>query len=307
MLRITTVVTLGLMALGGANAANIPVPINLTTSLVGIGSCSSAFNCVPTVSTFTTGTYMNSLFSTTIPTGTPTMSSSPQNVTTGGTTTPFILASQAGGNNQYLSGNTVNGDTTIVIDLGSYDSTAGNNAINNVKGIFGVDQVSTMIQANLEGTAWQGVTITLGGFAADGTTAISDVIQLTSGTDYRGTSSAQATTTTDNGVAHTGGTGSNDSVATYTTQFGGTLTGTTYFLDVQEIDLAAFGGVNPFLNGYLDSVTIASVAPSGGKQRIVFSGLTVEQATPEPATVALFGLGLGLIAFWKIRSAKASA
>ena len=309
MFRFAAVFTMSLAAVGAASAANIAIPVNLTTSLVGIGSCAT-FNCVPSVpsANFGTGSYMNSLFSTTVPVGTPTTSNSPQNVTTGATTTPFILAQQTSPSaNQYLGPNTVSGDTTIVIDLGSYNSTAGNTAINNQSGIFGVDQVSTMIQANLEGSPWQGVTITLAGVATDGTTAISDVIQLTSGTDYRSTSSSGSVATTDNGVAHAGGTNANDSVATYATQFGGLSGGVTTFFDVQEIDLAALGGTNPFLNGYLDSISIASAAQNGGKERIVFSGVTVETPTPEPATLALFGLGLALVAFWKIRSAKASA
>jgi len=308
MLRLTAILTMSLVAVGGAYAGNIAIPVDLTTALVGVGSCST-FNCTPSVSTYNSGTYMNSLFSTTIPTGTPTTSSSPQNVTTGTGTTPFILDAQTASpfNNSYLSSNTANGDTTIVVDLGSYNSSGPNNVSNNTSGIFGIDQVSTMIQANLETSGWQGITITLSGYAANGTTAISDVIQLTSGTDYRGTSSSQAANTIDNGVSHSGGTNSNDSVETYQSQFGGTLSGTTYYLDVQEIDLAALGGTNPFLNGYLDSVSIASVAQNGGKQRIMFSGLTVESATPEPGTVALFGLGLACIAYWKFRKAKVSA
>jgi hypothetical protein len=165
-----------------------------------------------------------------------------------------------------------------------------------------------MIQANLEASGWQGVTVTLNGVTPLGA-AVTDTIDLTAGTDYRSTASSQTVGCTDAGCGTTqasgtdsspGGSGGNQ-VVTYNNVFGTqTLGGTSYYFDVQELELGSH-----FAGDYLNSMTIANVAASSGKERIVFSGLSVDEA-PEPGTVALLGIGLGLIALWKIRSQGAN-
>ena len=331
MLRISAIACFGLAAIGVANAGTL-VPINLTTTPVGIGSCTGA-GCTPAVSTFTTGTYMGTLLSGIVPGG-PSASNTAQNATTGAGTTPFIIAAQAVSpfNDTYLGPNTVNQDTSLVVDLGGYSGVGAVNGTSTL-GLFGIDQIYTMLQATGGTYGFQGLTIKLNGVAANGSSAISDIIDFTDGVDYRGSSNASsaalpactdansANPTKNVGTACTamtsdtaqvsgtdstpGGSGGN-AVTTYNNVFGAlTASNVNYYLDVQEIATSAF------LNGYLDSITITSTAPgTTGKERMVFSGLTVDQdpaVTPEPGTIVLLGLGLGLVAFQQIRGRRSTA
>jgi hypothetical protein len=180
-----------------------------------------------------------------------------------------------------------------------------------------------MIQANGEAYGFQGVTVTLSGYAVGGS-AITDTVDLTAGVDYRGTKSNSTVICTDaNSVTSScagansdtaqvfgtdsspGGTPGN-TVVTYNNVYGGQTSGIrNYYLDAQELEL---GGI--FAGAYLDSVTITNDSPSGGDGTILFSGLTLNQdspVVPEPSTIALLGIGLSLGAFLKIRSRRASA
>jgi hypothetical protein len=181
-----------------------------------------------------------------------------------------------------------------------------------------------MIQATGGAYGFQGITVTLNG-VTPGDVAVTDTINLTAGVDYRGTNSSTAlpsctdansnNPTKSVGTACTaqssdaaqvsgtdsspGGSGGN-TVVTYNNVFGTeTKSGTNYYLDVQELALGTH-----FAGDYLNSITITSDSPSGGKERMLFSGLTVDEA-PEPGTSALLGIGLGLAAFWKIRGRRA--
>ena len=316
MFRLATVVVLSFATLGGAVAGTI-VPINLTTSPVGIGSCVGA-GCTPTVSSTTTGTFENQYFTSVTAPDTPPPSSDPQTVGP----TSFILAAQSVSPNYdtYLSPGGTNVDTSILIDLGSCTGTAPTSAC----GIYNVDSLDSMIQANSQLYGFQGVTVTLNGVGADGTTPITDIIDLTAGIDYRSSNSSlaptSATCTDANSTgascsdansdtaqlsgtdSNPGGTGGN-SVTTFNNVFGAEITTYRhYYLDVQELDLGSY-----FEGAYLDSVTITNDAPSGGSSKILFSGLSVDPSpAPEPGTIALFGIGLGLIALWKIRSRRAT-
>lgn len=319
-MRIVALIGLGLATLGGAIAGNI-VPINLTAQPVGVATCATVA-CGPVVSSTTTGTFENQLF-TTIYASSPPPTPSNTAQTPIDSPAPFLLTAQSGGANDdaYLSTNTTNLETSILVDLGTCTGTAPSSAC----GLQNVDDLYTMIQAtgafNL-----QGITITLNGVAANGITPISGTIDLTSGVDYRSTSNANAanitctdvnyvgggscaTATSDTAAgSHTdttpGGTLAGAEVATYNNVFGPqTASGKDYYLDVQELELG-----NNFLNGaYLDSITITNVPATGGKSQMVFSGLSADQvtSTPEPGTVAFLGIGLGLIALRKIRGRRA--
>lgn len=322
MLRIVAVIGLALATLGGAIAGNI-VPINLTTSQVGVATCTGVA-CGPVVSSTTTGTFENQLFSGIFAANPVTPGNSSQ--TPVDSPSPFILAAQSGVPNDdlYLSSNTTNLETSILVDLGTCTGAAPSTAC----GLQNVDDLYTMIQAN--GVfGLQGVTITLNGVAANGITPISGTIDLTSGVDYRATSNAAAanitctdanfvgggscaTETSDTAAVHgtdstPGGTLAGASVATYNNVFGpqtAASSGKDYYLDVQELELG-----NNFLNGaFLDSITITNVPAGGGKSTMVFSGLSADQvvsSAPEPGTVAFLGIGLGLIALRKIRGRRA--
>jgi hypothetical protein len=332
MLRITALLSLSLVALGGANAGNITA-IDLNTVVGSVAnSCPTGSavggTCAATNVNFSSGSYLNNLFSTIVQSGAPTPGPTAQFPTNAGLTgTPFILDTSANNspNNTYQSPNNAGNNTSIVIDMGGF---TGANA---TAGLFGIDKIWTMIQSNGQAFNFQGVTITLNGVASDGVTAITDQIQFKEGRDYRSTLSTGIACTDANSVngaatatgtacagmssdlAQVSGTetqtvgGATNTVITYNSVFGGALAGKDYYLDVQEIDLPGFGNTGSFVNGYLDSITIANSAPNNStSSRLMFSALTVDQATPEPGTVFLLGTGLGLLAFLKLRS-KATA
>jgi hypothetical protein len=317
----TFAVLIGALGVVGVATAGSVTPINLTTSNVYSGTC-TGFGCAPTVSaTNVGGTFENTLFSTLDPASPPSPNSSPQNVNVGTGTVPFILGAQSGSpfDDEYGTANTANLDSTLVMDLGTCSGLGPNTQC----GLFNVTDLYTMIEGNLENFGYQGVTITLNGVTSLGA-AVTDVIDLTAGVDYRDTASntaggvtctvanastgdtscsgsgSQADTAVVNGTdSNPGGTGGN-SVTVYNNVFGAQTVGAiNYYLDVQDINL----GTN-FAGDYLDSITIADTSPNGGKERMFLSGVSAGQAltaTPEPDTIALFGIGLGLCAFWKVR------
>lgn len=319
MLRISAIVGLGLAALGGANAASIFTPIDLTQAPVGLATCSGASCSLPAAS-FTTGTYLNQLFTATS-NGVPSPSPTAQNVTTGAGMVPFITNSQSGGKDTYYTASSTNLSSEVVVDLGTCTGVVANLS---TCGAFNIADVFTMIQANVEGYGYQGITITLNGTSGNGLTAVTDTINLTAGVDYRG--SSNISTTNPGGVICTdanggsgcandqalvsgldatpGGTAGN-SVSTSNNVYGAiTNVSNHYYLDVQELELP-INGANSFINGYLNSVTITNLSGGAG-ERMLFSGLTLE-AAPEPGTIALLGIGLGLLAFMKIRRSRSAA
>jgi len=312
MRRIALIFGLTFAALGGATAGTI-VPVNLTTSPVYVGTCTSP--CTPTASaTNVGGTFETTLFSTIDKAaGAPTPSSNPQPVTTAGSgTIPFTLAAQSGSpfNDSFLG--TTGQSNAIVVDFGSCTGLgAGTNC-----GLFNVDDVYTMIQANGEAFNTPGITITLTGYNPNTLNTVTDTIVLTAGVDYRGWTNGGTVTCTDanrtsnsscsganSDTASVSGTdssvGGGNTVVTSNNVFGAqTLGSTNYYLDVQSLELGA-----NFLGDYLNSITITN-APTSGTEKLLFSGVSVDEV-PEPGTVSLFGIGLGLIALWSIRRQRA--
>jgi hypothetical protein len=325
MLRTIKISLFGVLALGVANAGTI-VPVNLTTSSVGV--CQGlTLPCTP--SSYTTGSYMNKVFTSYVPNGetggngSPVASNSAQNVQTGTSTTPFILAAQSSpADNTFVSAPTAGNDVSVVVNLGGYSQGAGNTVANNTAGVFDIDAIYTMIQANMVTAGDTGLTVTLNGYDATGTTAESYTFTLTAGTDYRGSNSTSSVTSTDAGSgitpaasaldnSATACSGTGCGIVTYNSAFGGTKNATQYYLDVQELELPTAG--NPFANGYLDSITITSNANvannTSGAATVMFSALSLDQVTttPEPSSVVLFSAGIVLAGLWLARRAKATA
>jgi len=273
---------------------------------------------------------MNQLFTNTT-NGLPAPSPLAQNTTTGSTPTPFVINSQAASpfNDTWIGANNT---STIVVDLGTCTGLA---APTTACGLFNISNVFTMIQANGELYNSPDITITLNGVAANGVTPITDTIVLTAGVDYRGVASNAANTVTCTDANYVGGgscatqtsdtaqgnatdsspatgTNSGNTVTTFNNVFGadtgtGVNAGINYYLDVQELSLPG-SGVNSFLGGYLNSIQISNVGPSGARE--MFSGVTFEAAsvaTPEPGTVAFLGIGSALLVFLKIRKSRSTA
>lgn len=323
MLRISGIIGLGLAALGVASAGTIVNPdgtVNLTNATVTVATCTvtASPTCAANGTGFSgatgnsSGGYMNQLYSTanaaTSPGNRP---SGDFNNTNTSTTTPnapsvpFDFQTNSLGKQIYF-GTTATTDYQIVVNLGT--GTAG---------VFGINDIYTMIQANaLLAATPSTIIITATGVDASNN-AITDQITLNSGVDYRDGNSLQGVTGTADGTGTATKGGAAGSTNSYNTgNVGvGTVTNTVnvfndafgvetkttnsanYYQDVQQIIL---GGA--FSHGYLDSVTITTLAAASSTQGINFTALTV--ATPEPGTTALFGLGFGMIAFLTIRRSR---
>ena len=154
VLRISAFIGLSFVVLGSANAGTL-TPIDLTKSLVSMGSCSTSVGCIPTVAPVATGTYMNNLFTAVdLAATTPTPGAAAQNAITGAGTTPFIMDAQSASpfNDTYFGANTSGLDTSIVVDLGGYTGAGGTSTL----GLFNVDQIYTLIQASNTAYGFQG-------------------------------------------------------------------------------------------------------------------------------------------------------
>jgi hypothetical protein len=254
------------------------------------------------LTTTTTGTFENVLFTNLFVANPPTPGTSPQTIGP----TQVILAQQAvaPNNDMFISANTAGLDTTLQVDLGSCTGLSPSTTC----GIFNPDAAYLILNENGAASLNSVITVTFSGLNSLGT-AVTDTVLLVNGTDVRGTTSAQQNTCTIAGCGTSpsqatdstpGGSG-NNSVTVFNNVSSGTSGTLSYFMDVQEIT----GLNNYFVGGYLNSITIANVAPNGGIVRDVFSGLAIDQA-PEPGTVVLFGTGLGLIVFWKVRNRRAT-
>jgi len=325
MLRTIKLSILGALALSVASAGTV-VPVDLAGVTLPSGDVSATMSkCtntatgagqVCTAPTPSGNTYMSAVFSGPVAVNPPTTSNSNQNVTTGAGQTAFLLANQPSNGDNILNGGGASTDQQIVVDLGGYNPIS-----NPAGGVISVSDIYTMIQSNLASVGSDGLSVTLNGLNSLGQAA-SYTFLLTEGTDVRGTNSSQtATSTVAGGVSgnvplstmQTSGVDSNPgggngcllngvvtagcSIDVYNNAFGGYDSGNslTYYLDVQELVLPTTG--NPFANGILQSIVISDDAFAGGNTNeattVLLGGISL--VTPEPATFALFGAGLGLL------------
>ncbi len=225
--------------------------------------------------------------------------------------------------------NTVNaGCPSITINMPGYNGTTGST------GMFGVDEVWTMLNDIYATPGYQGVTLVLSGVSGDGVTPINEDIFLTAGVDYRSIGgftlpnnqdptpcdianigSATLGSSCTGAGASLGPVSGTDSgydpsnpsgvtITDYNTVFKtkDTLTHPdNYWLDAQAIFL---GGA--FSNGYLDTIkVISNNGSAGNSDKAILSAVTVDQvATPEPGTVALFAAGIGSMVFFRRKRAR---
>jgi len=316
MRRTIAIIGVAFATIGGAFAGAV-LPVDLSQQQVGV--CTGA-GC--TVSSTAKGTFENTVFSTVFPTN-PAGAPSVNAVNTSFGPSPYIIDSPsnagtgANTNSIYMSPTTSgNHNATLLIDLGACSGAGSSNAgPGGTCGIANADAIYTMIDAggNL-GVAGQNITITVEGVNS-ASAYTTDIFTLLPGVDYRvlNSTAVGATCTVadsidtsntscvgvDNTSSLSGTDSTNSNIKIYNNIYGSQANGgTTYYLDTQALNLGT-----TFQGGFVDSVLIAYNGPTTGNRQITLSALSVE-AAPEPGTLAMLGLGLGLVAFRTIRRSK---
>jgi hypothetical protein len=340
MNRLFLIAALSTIASGGAFAGAIAV--NLTTagnngiSILNKNLAGNGY--IPCISGTTTNGNTCTTANTTV--ANPPSGTAFNAVLFNGVQVPFDIAS-GGANSGTGAGNTNNiwapgnaaGNQSVTIDVGNYTTNAGGTTTSgNESGVFEVNQIWTMLDDIQGSIGYQGITLTLKGYKADGVTPITETIDLTAGVDYRSlgqtsvpnnrlacdvaNASSTSGTLGTNCTGHAPGTtvdAATDSnynatnvsegvtITVYNSLFvtQDTLaTPDSYWLDAQGINL---GGA--FLNGWLNTVTVTSNDGTGTQEKAILSALTISQA-PEPGTVVLFGTGLAALVFFQLKRVK---
>jgi len=236
-------------------------------------------------------------------------------VQSGSTPVPFYFAGTAV-NDIWAPSNTA-GTQSVTMDVGGYSSGGAYNT-----GIFGVDQIWTMINDVYGSEDLQGISLVLTGASSTGAPVI-ETINLVDGVDYRALSTNYSVNCDVAGCGNgTGsgtdpGTGANEvtsSVAGVAGSAGATVTvdnsviatnnasNPNYWMDVQDITLGS-----AFVGGYLDTIQIESKdGAAGTAEKAILTAVTVDAQTPEPASVFLFATGISGLALWRRRSLKQS-
>lgn len=253
------------------------------------------------------------------PSGTSTSFSS---VVYNGTQVPFDIASGGGtpgGTNADNTSNNIwaptnaSGTQSVVVDVGGY---TGSDAA--TTGIQDVDEIFTMLNDWYATAGTQGISLLLTGVASNGTTAITESVNLVAGVDYRsigsganlnhdptpcdianiGTATLGSNCTGDS--SPTAQSSATDSTfATFsstgpTSELGGSVTvynsvytskdamssPDNYWLDAQAINL---GGA--FATGYLDSITIESKDGTGISEKAILSAVSVDSTLGSSTTL----------------------
>lgn len=317
-------------AVGGAYAGTV-LPVDLSQQQVGV--CTGA-SC--SVSSTSAGTFENTTFATLYPTN-PTSPTTVPNVNAVSTSfgpSGFIIdsasnyGSGANTNSAYNSPTTSGNHTaTLLIDLGSctgIGAVTANNGPGAECGIPDVDDVYTMLNGGGSlGVSGQNIIVTVEGVnAAEQYTT--DVFTLLPGVDYRvyttavsgadctvadspnnssNTSCVGAGSGPTNTSSVSGTDPNNSNITVYNNVFGSQTSGTTaYDIDTQALSLGT-----TFQGGYVDSVLIQYTGPTGSVNRTMqLSALSVDTTAPEPGTLAMLGIGFGLIGFRTIRSRRAN-
>jgi hypothetical protein len=315
MYRIFVVTGLACITFGGAYAGTV-VPINLAQQQGGSSACTSTTNsCTPPTVTSTAVGFENTLFSAFVPSD---PNGSPSNVASTPPDGPgsYIPGAQASNGDDafqyFLAGSGKQGADSLLIDLGSCGGASGFSTLASGScGLANADYLYTMIQGgNSYGTP--GITVTVLGVNASG--AQSESFTLIAGVDYRITNSTQSGANCTAANTVTAGTcaGSTDtSVASATDPNNSNITvfnnvygpqtqgGNDYYADVQQLSLGSL-----FQGGDIDQVLIQYTSQNSGLKALTLSGLSVDE-TPEPGTIVMLGIGVGLIGLWKIRSQRA--
>jgi len=321
-----------LLAGAGASVAGTITGVDLVGALSASCNSSGGSACTPVAPFATGGAFLNKTFNSIdgnhSAAGPTTFSSSQVGTTWTGTNSDtntgvnMVFNQSSGGNQTYLIPTTgTNGaGGGITFDLGSYNSNNSNTVANVESGVFGVNTLWTLINSVGTTSTTSTVVVTLNGYNSTGTTAISDTITLTDGYEYRGnkyslgtyqdsaapscSGSACYTAASTGAITAHAGASYSDQVDVYNAVNGFSSNG--YYLDGQELIL---GSSNPFLNGYLDSISINNNPASTVTQQMLFSGLSyqaADAAAPEPATMGILGIGLALIGGLRLRKKKNS-
>jgi hypothetical protein len=309
MTRLIAIIAVLSATIGGAFAGSVTYVDLATTPQLYYGSCSVGTSgsvgqtCTPSTPTLDSGTFLNTTFATVQANQLTPNSSSPVSSTAG---VGFIIdansaSASSNANDDYYVEARNNGASVVDVDLGNCTglTPTGCTGVTDAAAVY-------LIIGGLAPSGTGDITVTLTGQTHSGT------VTLTSGEDYLGANSTTLPTCDDanatvSGACNTGNSdvsqvNGNDTdpggtlgaeTFTYNNAFGAmqATSGTNYYLDVVEItDFSVFNN--------LEQISLAT--NSGKAYQMVLAGITVT-STPEPGTIAMMFIGIGMIAIWTVR------